>query len=867
MNINACLKNISHLCKRFVVLLLLVFIHPDSFAEKDFTELFNENVQGEIRLAAGGYIYSADGDPYTSDPTYSDLTLPPDSTIYKAWLFWGANDNNLRTWTPGDVRAKVKIKVPGATDYTTIDADWADGVYDWSAAGLRADVTSLVQSAGAGTYHVKDIFQNRSSSDKGGWALVVVAVGESLGYKNISIHDGLKFVASAAVDVNIDNIITPSTGSFDAEALVIGFGASTNYGNALTIATSSDSNPATCTNSTAARLSNSLNPHNDILNNTFTINGVAQTTSHTLGEWDTDIIDASSLITNNTTNVCLRNKGVHESGQAGPDWANLHVLGLQIEVVPEVRMHTGYVDHNGGYLKAGDIVDVHVNVDSTGSRGNDIYLYNVLPSGLSYVTNSMEIVSGIGVGAITDAQGDDLGYYDSSAHEIHINMGNGATSSSGGSLNYLEMVQVKYQIQINSDVTDLQTFENSLNLHYSDSVSGHDYPTITKTMNLVVRDDPVMPDGYTGDGSINSPFAHPEYANTITQAGTYYFYQNGTVFSSYVDENGWILIASGESKASGAYTQVTDIALQTNTVLTQDIASGLRVNEFRMNAGADENTPFDWETQDPVYVKRLQAYQTMGAYFTDGEGRGSEWTGTGGSIIGTCDAPIVSLHERIWHSCGITTNLHWMPNLKQNGFNSEHNLSSNNLWGRFSADLAVIDEINGDNDAIAISSIELNAIDGVSGAIVANESRYTTALKSGTYADSANPTAAEIQAVIDAVNASEAALAEVVEDIAGNTNTVGVTAAQLNDITGVSGADPANEALYADALASGTYVDSANPTVAEIQAVIDMVNTSEANLSAVAEDIAGNADGTAVTADELNAIDGISGADAANESV
>ncbi|WP_039983978.1 hypothetical protein, partial [Vibrio sagamiensis] len=144
----------------------------------------------------------------------------------------------------------------------------------------------------------------------------------------------------------------------------------------------------------------------------------------------------------------------------------------------------------------------------------------------------------------------------------------------------------------------------------------------------------------------------------------------------------------------------------------------------------------------------------------------------------------------------------------------------------------------------AVTADELNAIDGISGADAANESLYTDALQNGTYADSANPTAAEIQAVIDMVNTSEANLAAVAEDIAGNADGTAVTADELNAIDGISGADKANESVYTDALANGTYADSANPTVAEIQAVIDMVNTSEANLAAVAEDIAGNADGT-----------------------
>ncbi|WP_039990686.1 hypothetical protein, partial [Vibrio azureus] len=90
-----------------------------------------------------------------------------------------------------------------------------------------------------------------------------------------------------------------------------------------------------------------------------------------------------------------------------------------------------------------------------------------------------------------------------------------------------------------------------------------------------------------------------------------------------------------------------------------------------------------------------------------------------------------------------------------------------------------------------------------------------------------------------------------------------VTAEDLNNIEGVSGADAANESLYADALANGTYTDSSNPTPEEIQAVIDSVN----NLETVSGVTSGTVTGSTITADELNAIEGVSGADAANESL
>ncbi len=165
----------------------------------------------------------------------------------------------------------------------------------------------------------------------------------------------------------------------------------------------------------------------------------------------------------------------------------------------------------------------------------------------------------------------------------------------------------------------------------------------------------------------------------------------------------------------------------------------------------------------------------------------------------------------------------------------------------------VVEDIAGNVNGTAATATQINLIDGVSGAV--STADYTTELQNGTYVDSANPTAAEIQAVIDVVNA----LAEVVEDIAGNVNGTAATATQINLIDGVSGA--VSTVDYTAELQNGTYVDSSNPTAAEIQAVVDAVNASvDEAYAEVVEDIAGNANGTAATATQINLIDGVSGA-------
>ncbi|MCK4441732.1 MAG: hypothetical protein KAU90_06975, partial [Sulfurovaceae bacterium] len=102
--------------------------------------------------------------------------------------------------------------------------------------------------------------------------------------------------------------------------------------------------------------------------------------------------------------------------------------------------------------------------------------------------------------------------------------------------------------------------------------------------------------------------------------------------------------------------------------------------------------------------------------------------------------------------------------------------------------------------------------------------------------------------------------AEVIEDIAGNKNGIPATAEQINAISGVSGAKDGIDysialAAAKDATPAG-YANPADPTSAEIQAVINSVNA----LNEVVEDIAGNKNGISVTAKQINYIRGVSGA-------
>jgi len=158
--------------------------------------------------------------------------------------------------------------------------------------------------------------------------------------------------------------------------------------------------------------------------------------------------------------------------------------------------------------------------------------------------------------------------------------------------------------------------------------------------------------------------------------------------------------------------------------------------------------------------------------------------------------------------------------------------------------------------ASAPSSADMNMIPGVSGALLNVD--YSLGLQKGTYVDAANPTAAEIQTVVDSINAAGVASAgaAVAEAIAKTASAP--SSDDMNMIPGVSGALPSVD--YSLGLQQGAYVDPANPTPAEIQTVIDSVNaaTGTGAVADVAKAIAKIV--SAPSSDAINLIIGVSGA-------
>ena len=176
----------------------------------------------------------------------------------------------------------------------------------------------------------------------------------------------------------------------------------------------------------------------------------------------------------------------------------------------------------------------------------------------------------------------------------------------------------------------------------------------------------------------------------------------------------------------------------------------------------------------------------------------------------------------------------------------------------------VAEDIDGNSNSVTATALQINSIVGVEGASANFESSYLSYFQAGSYVDRLNPTPAELQSVLDLAN-TELTLAVVAQVIGGSTSVTSITTEQLNSIDSVSGALPANESLYQAAFQLGSYADPANPTAAEVKAIIDKVNFEQSAIAEVIEDIAGNNNGESATAAQINAIANVTGAISGNE--
>jgi uncharacterized repeat protein (TIGR01451 family) len=400
------------------------------------------------------------GGPVLFDSSRATLALPAGAEVLFAGLYWGADVNNSPLGNahaaPDPARAnQVLLNAPGGEAYQTITGTVIGQVPAGHAATgparnyqAFADVTAVVQSAGAGTYTVANL--QAGSAIKGlygGWSLVVAYHAPTEPLRNLTVFDGYELIGKQDVALlNVSGFRAPPRGPVHATVGVVAYDGDLGLtGDSLTFQT--NSHPP-------VQLGDALNPAGNFFDSALSTLGARFTAKdpdfvNQFG-FDAKLVSADGAFNNGDTSATIT---LSTSGDAFYSGVITTALDLY---TPGLTSTTTVADvtHPGGPIHAGDILVYTVTVSNPATsldNANDVVLTVPIPADTSYVPGSLQIVSGANAGAKTDAARDDQAEFDRAHNQVVYRLGSGAGAAGGGILDIGERTSVSFAIQVAPD--------------------------------------------------------------------------------------------------------------------------------------------------------------------------------------------------------------------------------------------------------------------------------------------------------------------------------------------------------------------------------------------------------------------------------
>ncbi len=392
----------------------------------------------------------------TANSSSAELTLPPGSSVVFAGLYWGAVSGSGQ-------RDEVELDTPQTAGYVYSTVT-ASSLYATSQTYQGfADITSTVQTAGAGVYTVADVRARTGRGRHAGWSMVVVLEDPSLPFRNLTVFDGWNQVRSGEnQDIAISGFLAPPTGPINAEIGLIAYEGDNRY--------SGDFAQLDGTN-----LSDAANPSTNFFNSTITTGGVAnggRSPSYVdqLG-YDANIVQTTGLVAPSSTSatVTLGSRG---------DWYYPGVITSTIDIfVPDLvtSLTKTVTDDDGGLAHPGDTLTYDLTFKNTADDAAvAVQLTDAIPAGLSYVPNSLTVVSGDNPGPKSDAVDADTASITGST--LTFNVGTGATGTTGGRVAPSAATDYHFRFKTTVDAgTESTTISNTANVAYDGETIGDSY--------------------------------------------------------------------------------------------------------------------------------------------------------------------------------------------------------------------------------------------------------------------------------------------------------------------------------------------------------------------------------------------------------
>ncbi len=495
-----------------------------------------DNVNPFNKAAAFAFV-DVDGDASTSNSSSATLNMPAGSTVLWAGLYWGGRYSTSTNATDPGLSAnnrRLKFRTP-ASAYQWISPieSITNGVgrqnNGWTFQAY-ADVTSLVQAGGNGTYWGADITAALGGNVWAGWSLVVIYENPNLPLRNFAVYDGFGYISNQTVTSTPSGFITPYNGPVVSRLGVVlwdgdrtGNTSERLYVNGTTDAYSIYNAPK--------------NPQQDVWNSTITNLGseIARNPPYqnTLGV-DIDRFQIpAGLIPNGATSATIHVKSPG-TGEVFYFGVMTFTTDIYVPIVVPNVVKTAEDMSPATPLLRGDTLRWHVVMSNTGyDSATNLTATDIIPAYLTYVPNSMRIVTGPNAGNKTDAQYDDQTDLLVGPNRVVFRLGAGANALQGGTLAYGQSTSFYFDTIVNADTPSGTILTNSVQIEYNSqtlpattfaassaaaSATVMGPPTISKTFSPGVID-PAQSAVMTI--TLSNPASNPEALTGVSFSDTY----------------------------------------------------------------------------------------------------------------------------------------------------------------------------------------------------------------------------------------------------------------------------------------------------------------------------------------------------------